>query len=83
MEDLNILDAAFLNGFSSSTPTLGVICKEPNNKLSFKAYETDHRSKELVQILWKKDIFDTQAFIIPGRKTEFNCLSSIFILFFY
>ncbi len=81
MEDLNILDAAFLNGFSSSTPTLGVICKEPNNKLSFKAYETDHRSKELVQILWKKDIFDTQAFIIPGRKK--NLISYLSFSFFF
>ena len=68
MEDLNVLDAAFLNGYNSSTPTLGVICKEPTSKLSFKAYETDHRSKEVVQVLWKKDIHDTQAFIIPGRQ---------------
>jgi hypothetical protein len=68
MEDLNVIDSAFLFGYD--TPTIGVICKEPNNKLNFKAYETDYRSKELVQVLWKKEIYDTHAFIIPGMMIE-------------
>ena len=67
MEDLNVIDVAFLHGTGYNASTLGLICKEPDSKLYFKVYEADHhRSKELSQILWKREICDTQAFIIPG-----------------
>lgn len=65
MNDLNVIDLAFLKGFYES-PTLALICKEPHDKLIAKLYEVDQNTKELTNTLWKKEINDNQAFLIAG-----------------
>ena len=42
--------------------------KEPNQKLHLKAYEIDTSfGKDLTNLLWKKEILDSNAFLIPGN----------------
>lgn len=66
MNDLNVIDLIFLRECDDN-PTLALICKEPNNKLIAKIFELDQNNKDLSNPLWKKDINDNQAFLIPGK----------------
>lgn len=67
MEDLNVIDMVFLPGQECST--IGILIKNPCNKLHFKVYELEgnnsYNVKDLNNLIWHKDINDNQAFIIP------------------
>ncbi|CAF0930077.1 unnamed protein product [Brachionus calyciflorus] len=63
MIDLNVIDLIFLKNESDSS-VLGLLCKEPNNKILVKAYNIDQNIKEISNPIWKKEINDNQAFLI-------------------
>jgi DNA damage-binding protein 1 len=83
MTDLNVIDLAFLQGYTR--PTVALICKEPNYKILLKVYELELESnKELSNLLWKKDINDNHAFLIsvPSPHTGVILVGSQAISYF-
>lgn len=65
MDDLNVIDFQFLNCYENYT--IGLVTKEPTNRLTFKIYEIENviTCKNLNKLVWSSDIADSQAFIIP------------------